>query len=238
MNKVKRAIILAAGKGTRMRPLTYETPKPLIKVNGKRMIDTIIEGLLENGINEINIVVGYLKEKFEILKEEYDNINIIENPYYDTCNNISSLYVARDYLEDAIILEADLMIYNKKILTPYFEKSGYDCVLTNEETNEWILTTNSEGIINSCCKTGGKCGWQLYGISRWSKEDGRKLKNHLEEEFIKNKNTQIYWDEVALIYHSKDYQLGIMQIDKNDIIECDSVADLSKIDSSYCNIKI
>lgn len=233
MNEVKRAIILAAGKGTRMRPITLETPKPLINVNGKRMIDTIIQGLIHNNINEIYIVVGYLKEKFEILKEQYDNIHIIENPYYDTCNNISSLYVARDYIENSIILDADQIIYNEKILTPYFERSGYNCVWTNNETKEWLLNVNNYGIVTSCNRTGGKNGWQLYSISRWSESDGNKLRGHLEKEFIKNKNTQIYWDDVALFCYPKDYQLGIMQMNNTDIIEIDSVAELSKIDSSY-----
>ena len=107
MYKVERAIIMAAGKGTRMRPVTLHTPKPLVKVNGKRMIDSVIEALHKNGISEIYIVVGYLKDQFEILPKEYENVKLIENPFYDTCNNISSLYVARDYIENAIILDGD-----------------------------------------------------------------------------------------------------------------------------------
>lgn len=67
-NTVKRAIIMAAGKGTRMRPITNTIPKPLVKVNGKRMIDTVIGALHEQGIHEIYVVVGYLKEKFAELK--------------------------------------------------------------------------------------------------------------------------------------------------------------------------
>ena len=73
MNKIKRAIILAAGKGTRLRPITENIPKPLISVNGVRFIDTIIDGLISNNINEIYVVVGYLKEKFTVLKDKYYN---------------------------------------------------------------------------------------------------------------------------------------------------------------------
>ena len=93
MNKITRAIIMAAGKGTRMHPITETLPKPLIRVHGKRMIDTIIEALHENGIYEIYVVVGYLKEAFQNLPNEIKGITLIENPYFDTCNNISSLYV-------------------------------------------------------------------------------------------------------------------------------------------------
>ena len=116
MNKVKRAIIMAAGLGTRMKPVTLETPKPLIKVNGIRMIDTVIDALHKNGIYEIHIVVGYLKDRFSELLKDFPDVDIIENPYYDTCNNISSLYVARNYIEDSVILDGDQIIYNPDIL--------------------------------------------------------------------------------------------------------------------------
>ena len=86
MSEVKNAIIMAAGMGNRMQPLTLETPKPLIKVNGSRMIDTSIRALHANGIYEIYVVVGYMKERFSCLEKEYPGIVLIENPYYDRCN--------------------------------------------------------------------------------------------------------------------------------------------------------
>lgn len=236
MHTVKRAIIMAAGFGNRMKPVTLDIPKPMIRVNGVRMIDTVIKGLHENGIYEIYIVVGYLKEKFEALTKEYEGITLIENPYYATCNNISSLYVARDYIEEAIILDGDQIIYNKDILTPEFLYSGYNCIWCEGETDEWLMTVK-DGIVQSCSRTGGTGGWQLYSVSRWTKEDGIKLKKHLEVEFAEKKNTDVYWDDVAMFLHKEDYTLGIQEMHKNDMVEIDNFEELVAIDASYAGYK-
>lgn len=232
MHTVKRAIIMAAGIGKRMQPVTFETPKPLIRVNGIRIIDTVIQGLNSNNIFEIYVVVGYMKEKFYSLEKEYPGVKIIENPYYNTCNNISSLYMVRDHINDALILDGDQMIYNDAILQPEFERSGYNCVWTDTDTDEWLLTVEN-GIVKSCSRSGGKDGWQLYSISRWTTQDGKKLKEHLELEFELKKNQQIYWDDIALFCHPEDYHLGIQEMNHKDVIEIDSIYELAQLDNHY-----
>ena len=166
MNRVERAIIMAAGLGNRMQPVTLNTPKPLIKVNGTRMIDTIVDALLKNGIREIYVVAGYKKEQFHEWAKLHPEVTVIENPFYDTCNNISSLYAAKDHLENVIILDGDQIVYNKDILSPNFERSGYNAVKINSETDEWVMQVNEDGVVTSCSRTGGNSGWQLFSISR------------------------------------------------------------------------
>lgn len=232
MYKAAKAIIMAAGKGKRMRPLTLKTPKPLVTVNGVRMIDTVIRGLHLNGITEIYVVVGYLKEQFGSLEAEYPGLKLIENPYYDTCNNISSLYAAREHIGGAIIIDGDQMIYNPDVLSPDFERSGYNVVWTDKRTDEWLMTVKN-GIVTECSRTGGERGWQLYSISRWSKEDGARLRKHLEIEFEKKKNRQIYWDDVAMFCYPSEYRLGVREMKETDVREIDDLKELAAVDASY-----
>lgn len=223
---------MAAGLGNRMRPVTLKTPKPLVKVNGVRMIDSVIHALHDNGIYEIYVVVGYLKEQFVDLEKEYPGLILIENPYFDTCNNISSLYVAREHLKNVMILDGDQLIYNPDILSPEFERSGYNSVWTDEKTDEWLQTVEN-GIVTACSRTGGEKGWQLYSISRWTAEDGRKLRHYLEVEFEQKKNRQIYWDDVAMFCYPTEFQLGIYPMQQEDIIEIDNLSELIKLDDAY-----
>ena len=233
MNKAERAIILAAGQGKRLRPITSTCPKSLVTVNGVAMLETSLGALQQNGIEEIWIVVGYLKEMFQPLTKRYKGINLIENPYYASANNVSSLYAARAYLQNTIVMDADLIIRNPSILAPHFPCSGYNAIWTDTPTSEWLLTLDADQKISHCSKTGGNKGWQLFSISRWSAEDGGRLARHLQREFIDNQNGQIYWDDIPLFLYPKEYQLGICAMERFDITEIDTLAELAAVDPSY-----
>lgn len=232
IHTVERAIIMAAGSGQRMRPLTNTTPKPLIRVRGVRMIDSIICALRQNGITEIYVVTGYRKAQFAALEREYPGLRLIENPDYDRCNNISSLYAAREYLADCLILDGDQIIRNPAVLAPELTCSGYHAVWTEQETAEWLLTAE-RGRITGCSRTGGKHGWQLYSISRWTAADGEKLRRHLELEYREKGNTGLYWDDVPLFCHPEDYELGVFPMNRDDVTEIDTLEELAAEDPAY-----
>ena len=231
MEKLSRAIIVAAGEGTRLRPVTLKTPKPLVRVNGTRLIDTSVNALKNNGIHEIYIVCGYKIEKFREAFADDPEIHIIENPWFEQGNNITSLYAARQYLPGAFVLEGDLLIRNEAVMVSETEKSGY-CASWVDETDEWTLQTEGERIL-SCCPTGGRSTWRLWGISMWTGKDGELLKELIREQFEDRHNWSIYWDEIAMLTQPEKFDLYIRKVSDGDIVEIDTLEELAQIDPSY-----
>ena len=230
MVEVENAIIMAAGRGTRMRPLTYKTPKPLVKVNGVSMIETIIKALHQNSIFNITIVVGYLAEQFKYLEDKYSGIELIKNPYYEEYNNLSSLYVVKDKLANTIILDGDQIVRNPKILSRDIDYSGYAGLWTNKWVNEWIMHTDKDNRVTSCDRDGGMNGWQLFSLSRWLKRDSDKLKKLVTQAF-EDKEKSLYWDDLAMFKYKDQFTLGVYPIENHDLIEIDSLDELIEIDS-------
>ncbi len=235
MPKVKRAVFLAAGKGTRMAPLTDTLPKPLVKVHGRSIIVTLLDAVQAAGIEEIYIVRGYLGEKFDCLLKDYPQIRFIDNPDYDKANNISSIVAAADYLENAYIIESDLLLKNPALITSKQEKSNY-LVIPKVQTGDWCFYANEDGIITEMAVGGENCQ-QMVGISYWTAEDGARLAKRAKELYANPVNHQLYWDEIALSRFLPEFTIRIRQCQQGDIIEIDTLAELQKLDSSYIHIR-
>jgi choline kinase len=144
--RVKRAIILAAGFGSRLVPITLNTPKPLIRIRGERIIDSLIDALIKAEIEEIYIVRGYLGEQFDQLLYKYPNIRFVENPMYDQANNISSVMCVRYMLQNAYLMEADLLLHNPKVIKKYHYTSNY-LGFPVETSDDWCFVVKDGEIL-------------------------------------------------------------------------------------------
>ena len=228
--RVKKAIFIAAGFGSRLVPITLNTPKPLVRVNGVRMIDTLLDAVLAVGISEIYVVRGYLGEQFDQLLYKYPNIKFIENPLYNEANNISSALLARHLMQNAYVLEADLVLSNADIIKKYQYTSNYLGVKT-DYTDDWCFETKNK-IIPKVISGGTDCHHML-GISYWDEEAGAKLYDDIKKVYDMPGGKERYWDQVSLEYCKNNYNIEVRECTFDDIVEIDSFADLKKIDPTY-----
>lgn len=228
--RVKKAIFMAAGFGSRMVPVTLNTPKPLIQVHGKRIIESLLDAVLDVGITDITIVRGYLGEQFDLLLKKYPMIKFVENPIFNEANNISSAYVVRDMLSNAYVLESDLLLYNKEIIRKYEYTTNY-LGMPTDRTDDWCFETK-KGYITKV-KVGGENVHHMFGISYWTKEDGEKMETDIEKVFKSPGGKERYWDEVALRECIRNYKVWVREVEKGDIIEIDTYNELKQIDSIY-----
>ena len=230
--RAKRAVFIAAGFGTRLVPITFNTPKPLVRVHGVRIIDRLIDACLEAGIEEIYIVRGYLGELFDQLLYKYPMIKFLENPVYNEANNISSSLVARYMLSNAYVFEADLLIHNPKIIRKYHYRSDFLAIKKNR-SDDWCFHVK-DGIIQEEMVGGeGDDIWQMVGISFWNDADGRKLSQDIQDVYQSPGGKERYWEQVPLVYKKDHYQVEIRECRDEDIVEIDTFNELKAIDRTY-----
>lgn len=228
--RAKRAIFIAAGFGSRLVPITFNTPKPLVRVKGTRIIDHLLDACLEAGLEEIYIVRGYLAEQFDQLLYKYPMVKFLENPVYNEANNISSSLIAKDLLSNAYVFEADLLLSNPKIITKYHYTSDF-LAIKKDRTDDWCFEVK-DGVITEE-KVGGEDCWQMVGISYWNEEDGRRLAQDIPDVFSTPGGKERYWEQVPLVYMKKNYAVEVRECFDEDIVEIDTFKELKKIDPTY-----
>ncbi len=230
--RVKRAVFIAAGFGTRLVPITFNTPKPLVRVHGVRIIDRLIDACLAAGINEIYIVRGYLLELFDQLLYKYPMVKFLENLEFNEANNISSSLVARYLLSNAYVFEADLLISNPAIITPYHYTSDFLAIKKNR-TDDWCFRVKDGVIVEE--KVGGEGDdiWQMVGISYWNEEDGHKLSQDIQDVYQSPGGKERYWEQVPLVYKKEHYAVEVRECHEEDVVEIDTFNELKAIDKTY-----
>ena len=222
------AIILAAGMGTRLRPLTNDRPKCLVAVNGVPMVERQIQFLKEKGIDDITLISGYKAEALDFLKDKY-GVDIVFNDRYDTCNNINSLYIVRNRFHDTYVLEGDVYM-DKNVLLSEVNHSTYFARKKKYE-NEWGLEVDAGNHLTHINIGDGE-GYLMSGISYWTAGDSEKIVNHMEEVYATKDYTNFYWDNMVLdIYPELDVR--VREID--GIYEIDTPEELKEVEKQLLN---
>ncbi len=228
--RAKRAIFLAAGFSARLAPITFNTPKPLVRVGGKRIIDGLLDAVLAIGIEEIHVVRGYLGEQFNQLLEKYPMIHFLENSLFNESNNITSALAAKDLLENAYVFESDLILQSP-LLTPYHYQSDF-LAISKKRSDDWCFQIDRHGIIQSE-RLGGFDAWQMVGISYWDAKDGASLAKDLPYAYSLPGGKEMFWEQVPLSVCHDHYKVAVRPCLEEQITEIDTYRELKAIDHSY-----
>ena len=225
---------MAAGLGSRMRPLTETVAKPLVKVNGTPLIETVIAALEKRGVAEIYVVTGYKAEQFVALAQKHPQIRLVHNADFATKNNINSVAVVADKMSssDCFVCEADLFLPRADVLVRDLSRSGYFGKMVAGFSDDWVFDTDAAGRVTRIGKCGTDC-FNMVGISYFRREDAAKIANAVVDAVKKPENAGLFWDEVVdRLVKSGELDLVVHPVSPNEVIECDTIEDLRKLEAS------
>ena len=192
---VDSAVIMCAGTSSRFAPLSYEKPKALTEVRGEILLERQIRQLIEAGVPEIVLVLGYKKEQFYYLREKF-GVTLIENTEYLVRNNHSSLWAARDYLKNTYICSAD-NYFSENPFEREVDGGYYAAVYSQGPTQEWCLTEDAAGDIDSVT-VGGEDAWYMLGHAFWTEDFSRRFLEILEDIYDLPETKDMLWEAIYM----------------------------------------
>lgn len=218
----KNAIILAAGYGLRMVPINMDCPKGLLTVDGEHLIDRLIKQLKEKGINDITVVVGFMKEKYEYLIDTF-GVKLVYNKDYSTKNNLHSLNCVINKISNTYIIPCDIWC----VKNPFSDTEFYSWYMLNEliDSNSTVRVTRNQSIENIKKDQSGN---KMIGISYISENDSKQLKDNIKKLCKDNANDNVFWEKALFDMGNIEVNANIML--SSEVTEINSYEQLRELD--------
>ena len=228
-HKVTNAIILAAGKSKRFKPISDYCPKGLSIIKGEVLVERQIKQLQAVGVTDITLVVGYKKEMFFYLADKYD-VKIVVNEQYDTQDNVSSLRLVLDQLDNTYICSVD-NYYPENLFNTYEYRGFYSTVYVENNSDEWVVRADENGLINDV-NIGAPRGHIMLGFVYFDREFSENFRRVIHDvEGIDEYNHHVW--EYLYMKHLDRLKLEIKEFDKTSILEFDTVDDAINYDKDF-----
>ena len=225
----KNAVILAAGFGMRMVPINTQSSKALLEVNGETIIERTIKQLHEIGVTEIYVVVGFMKEQFEYLIDEY-GVELVVNEHYAEKNNLHSLNLVADHISNTYIIPCDIWCMKN----PYSRNELYSWYMVNDLVDdESMVRVNRK--MELAVTTDGQAGNMMVGISYLAEPQATIIRDRLKA-FDKDKRYEkSFWEEVLI---DNDRMIVYAKLAHSfDTVEINTFEQLRELDENSNNLK-
>jgi CTP:phosphocholine cytidylyltransferase-like protein/thiamine kinase-like enzyme len=227
--KPKNAIILAAGFGMRMIPINTETPKGMIEINGEPLIERLIKQLHAVDIKEIHIVVGFMKEQYEYLIDEY-GVNLIVNSGYAIKNNLHSLNLVLDFLSNTYIIPCDIWCN----CNPFNEYELYSWYMVNElvDSDSYVRVNRKMELISTPNTVVGNT---MIGIAYLAEEQADIVRRRVRQMCKDTRYDGVFWEEAL---YKKDRMIVLARvIHSTEVIEINTYEQLRELDNNSNQLK-
>ncbi len=223
----KKAIILAAGFGMRMVPINTQTPKGLVEINGEPLIERLIKQLHEVGVTDISVVVGFMKEQYEYLIDQYQ-VKLVVNPDYAEKNNLHSMNLVADKIENTYIMPCDIWCNEN----PFSKNELYSWYMVSD-----VCDFESEVIVNrkqQLVKVENN-GNKMIGISYITIDDAQEIREKLCLLDGKKAYYDAFWE--SALYKDGRMVVEAKVVDSNNIFEINTYEQLRELDNQSNHLK-
>lgn len=241
MSTIDTAVILAAGRGSRLKERTLEKPKPMTKVNSITIIDNLMKELINQKINKIVVVIGYMADKLKLhLQKFQDKVNLlfVENHDFATTNNIYSLWLTRAEIKRGFFLfEADIFC-EEKLINELVNSSHHNIIVVDrfsEEMDGTVVELTEDNIVKEMYlkrhQGEGFSFYEKYKTVNFYKFGSYYVKKHLipkMQEHIKRKDVNVYYEQIIKEDIDEGYQFYALETGSNLWWEIDTPEDLEK----------